>query len=104
MAEFILGIVWSFLYSGWLSLLVHFFQHILKIITMATKKNMPVKEDAAENERRPVREGQEDSSVLSDKHPPDDKKYPHSTENDKQVQQQPEFIESNGSRKQDDEA
>jgi hypothetical protein len=50
-------------------------------------------------EKYPVREGQENSSIAGDKHPPAKNKYPRPEEKDKQEKNQPEFIEPQSNRK-----
>jgi hypothetical protein len=49
-------------------------------------------------EKYPVREGQENSSILADKNAVKNK-YPRPEEKDKQVKNQPEFIEPQSNRK-----
>ena len=40
-----------------------------------------------------IREGQADSSIREDEQPQDDNAYPHLAQKDKQVKNQPEFID-----------
>ncbi len=47
----------------------------------------------------PVREGQENSSILGKEDADHKKKYPWPQEKDKQANNQPEFIESQGNKK-----
>ena len=58
-------------------------------------KNEPNKQE----KKFPVREGQEDSSVLHDKKPLAKNAYPQPEEKDKQVKNQPEFTEEQPNRK-----
>jgi hypothetical protein len=50
------------------------------------------KEDARKKDFK-IREGQEESSIRSDKKKPDQNAYPHTTVEDKQYKNQPEFTE-----------
>jgi len=47
----------------------------------------------------PVREGQENSSILHNKKPPAKNTYPQRAEKDKQADNQPEFTEEQPNRK-----
>jgi len=49
----------------------------------------------------PVREGQNNSSILHDQKPPAKNTYPHPKEKDKQLDNQPEFTEEQPNRKTD---
>ena len=47
----------------------------------------------------PVREGEENSSIVHDKKPPAKGKYPQPEEKDRQAKNQPEFTEEQPNRK-----
>ncbi len=51
------------------------------------------------DEKYPVREGKEESSILHDKKPVAKDAYPNPPEKDKQVKNQPEFTEEQPNRK-----
>lgn len=51
--------------------------------------------DKKPEKKHPVREGQENSSILNDKTPPSEDTYPYPSEKDKQENNQPEFIDNN---------
>ncbi len=53
-----------------------------------------MKDNSNKQEKKfPVREGNENSSILHDKKPPAKNTYPQPEEKDKQVKNQPEFTE-----------
>ncbi len=65
-----------------------------------------MKNDSANKQVKkfPVREGEEDSSILHDKKPAAKDKYPQPEEKDKQAKNQPEFTEEQPNRKSPDSA
>jgi hypothetical protein len=61
------------------------------------EKNKKKQDKSGENP--PVREGQEDSSILSDNDKITDNAYPHPGVKEKQADNQPEFIDKQSNRK-----